>query len=132
MTKTVTKFKRAFKSLILLAGRPHTSSKNPLLKFWGDQKFLSRPEHGFEYLSHEHVTDGVEHKPDVGGVGGAGEVSVNFLAVPLLVLSLELLPDVVGRLLEVVFALVLREADFEGALLDLFFEEIFFVQEQYH
>lgn len=46
-----------------------------------------------------HVRHGVEHELDVGGVGGARQVRVNFLLVFPLVQVFELHPDVAGRLL---------------------------------
>lgn len=78
----------------------------------------------------DHISDSVKHKLDVLGVSGTGEVGVDLLCVLSLVQVLKLALNVSCCLLVSIGACIFWVANGEGTLLDLFLEQIFFVEEE--
>lgn len=82
-----------------------------------------------QIIRYDDIGNGVEHKLNVVGVGGARHVTVDLLRGGL-VLRLELGLNVGGRLAVLLATGVLREADGQRALADLLLEQILLVQKQ--
>jgi len=84
----------------------------------------------FQVVFDDDVGNGVEHKLDVVGICGTGEVRVDLLRLLALVEVFKLHLDVGSGLLIGVLACVVWEADRKGRFGDLLLEEILFVEEQ--
>uniref|UniRef100_A0A3B3Y5A0 Uncharacterized protein n=1 Tax=Poecilia mexicana TaxID=48701 RepID=A0A3B3Y5A0_9TELE len=78
----------------------------------------------------DHVRDGIEHKLDVAGVGGTGEVRIDLLGLLVAVEVLELPLHVDGRLFVGVLAFVVWEAHCQGNAFNLLSQQVLLVEEE--
>ena len=83
-----------------------------------------------EIVLDDDVRDSVEHKLDVAGVGGTGEVGVDLLGLLVAVEVLKLALHVDGCLLIGVLALVVGKADGQRDALDLLGQQVLLVEEE--
>jgi len=83
-----------------------------------------------EIVLDDHVRDGVEHKLDVAGVSGAGEVRIDLLGLLVAVEVLKLPLHIDGCLLVGVLTFVVREAHCQRNTFDLLSQQVLLVEEE--
>ena len=82
-----------------------------------------------QIVGDDDVCDGVEDELNIGGVRGAGHVTINLLGCAF-VFRFELGLNVGGGFVVFLRAAVFRETNGQRRLFDLFFEEILFVEKE--
>lgn len=92
-------------------------------------RVLAQPD-VLEIVLDDHVRDSVEHKLDVAGVSGTGEVGIDLLGLLVAVEVLELPLYIDGGLLVGVLTLVVGEAHRQRNALDLLRQQVLLVEEE--
>lgn len=107
-----------------------SAAKQPALPTHPTQRQVLAQPNVLEIVLDDHVRDSVEHKLDVAGISGTGEVRIDLLGLLVAVEVLKLPLHIDSCLLIGVLTFVVREAHCQRNAFDLLSQQVLLVEEE--